>query len=98
MIRLDRNATGVEFEDVDWELVPNSPMVRHRPTGTVFDVGVDAHGNGMASIFDFDATLVHVCPGFPVPPPDEVIKLGRAAIAVILMRTGVWKPRVVRVP
>jgi hypothetical protein len=100
VIRLDRDATGVLYEPEDWELVEGHCMMRHKPTGCIFDIDCDddAKESGVGTVFQFCARLAHVCNHRALPSAKEQVPLGRAAIAVFLQAIGAWKPVVRHVP
>jgi hypothetical protein len=100
LIRLDPKANGTSYEPKDWELVEGRNMMRHKPTGCIFQIFCDdqALGRGRATVLDFSARLIHVCDNRRIPTPAQQVPLGRAAIVILLQETGAWKPVVITVP
>jgi len=96
IVRLDPEAGRVLYDPKDWELVEGQTMIRHKPTSCIFIIECDdeAMQNGEATLFQFSASLIHVCDHRRIPSITKQVTLGRAALAVFLQAIGVWKPEV----
>jgi hypothetical protein len=93
LIRLDPKAKGTLYEPRDWELMEGWNMMRHKPTGCIFQIvcGGEASGRGRATVYDISARMIHVCDGRRIPTPVEQAPLGRAAIVILLTLAEVAK-------
>ncbi len=93
-IKLDPQKDHVDIEEDDWAIDVAEHLMRHRPTKLTFWIGMDeeAQKAGGGTIFNFLAKPVHICSGHQLPPPAELIELGRAAILLYLHGSGLIKP------
>ena len=67
-------------------------MMYHTPTHTRYFIAYDkTKAADRLTIFDMIARLTHVSDGHPVPPPDHLTALGRAALLVYVCQTdALW--------
>ena len=99
LIRLDPKAKGILYEPRDWELMEVSNMMRHKPTGCIFQILCDDAASGRAAtVYDIAARMIHVCDSRSIPTHAEQVPLGCAAIVILLQKTGAWKPVVINIP
>ena len=83
------------FEPTDWMLDQLCSMMHHRPTHTHYLLSYDkTKAAEYLTIFDMITRLNHVCASNSMPPPNQIIELGRAASMVFLIETGAWEGRV----
>jgi hypothetical protein len=89
IIRLRPVLDELEPDLDDWSLMGcGEPLLEHRPTGCVFQIGYDAERldkAGPVNVFMLYATLFHH--GGPVLPPcgEDLFKIGREAILCFWM-------------
>jgi hypothetical protein len=87
-IRLSLAPGEAEVEARDWRYEHSGGMdlMLHVPTRALFHLYPERRTLGGRRVIprfdksDMRARLVHVCDGFPMPQPDEITALGRAAI------------------
>jgi hypothetical protein len=96
IIKLDLEAGFVQFEPEDWRMCPREyGLMHHQPTQTDYfvDMPSEAYANPdkAFSIFQFEARLVMVPDGRPLPSLKEQTEVGRAAIIVFLQLSGLWE-------
>lgn len=98
-VSLDLEMGGVAFEPEDWLMCgKHFGLMHHLPTHAQYfvDLPKEAHVKETVSISEFRAWLTYAPEG--IPSRAEQIELGRAAIAVFLQQTGLWKPEVHEIP
>ena len=84
-IRLSLAPGEAEVEPREWRYDPHRELILHVPTRCLFHLYSARRAIGRRVIrryneADMRARLVRVCDGFPIPPPEEITALGRAAI------------------
>jgi hypothetical protein len=94
-IRLSPAHNGVEVIDTDWAINPKRHTMQHEPTKTVFHINLDEKENESEplSSTDFSATLVAIGEGCALPPPEMIETLGRQALVLYFVATGLIRPQ-----
>src|ERR1700733_10111202 len=99
-IKLDEAADGTLYEPEHWRKCPHHfGIMHHLPTGSQYFVVLpeESRKQALVSIFDFQASLVYLPDEESMPSWPTQQSLGRAAIAVFLQETGLWRPEVIYV-
>lgn len=88
------NATVFSCEETHWRYVtPDKCMpaqLQHIPTSAIFELEMDLP-EGAQTFYPLRciyAVLVHQCPGRPVLPVDELVRIAREAMTLWLMDAG----------
>jgi hypothetical protein len=93
-VRLDAAGTTIAVCDEDWAIDPKTNCMQHQPTGTLYEICVDAKPTegSLLTAMDFSSRLIAIRPGTALPSEETINNLGRSAIALYLVAVGFSQP------
>jgi hypothetical protein len=95
--RIDRGIDSVSVVPEHWKPARgDSSVLIHIPTGNRYQVSVgdELSEETKATIFNLRARLYWIPEGGIVPEAAAEIEFGKAAIAIFMVRRGLWKPEI----